>query len=158
MYSIGKHDRAKKLEDAPLCDAGAPMPAVVADEHRVLLAYHCSDSDSDESIAIISFTRCSLHMFGPPNDESFGGHPLAQRGLRHYTAAEVHDSSWLKLRIAMNRVHRQHSDALFSHLRHFIFPFHDSTFECLAADFSVTMFTGSMTDAIARMAAILANS
>ncbi|GAA5509356.1 hypothetical protein Rcae01_04855 [Novipirellula caenicola] len=130
------------------------MPTVVADEHTVLLAFLCSD----ETVTIITFARCSTHMFGPPNDESFGAHPLAKRGLRHYTAAEVHNSSWLDARIAMNRVHRQHSDALFAHLRHFIFPFHDSTFECLAADFSVTPFAGSMADAVSHMASLLTGS
>src|SRR5512134_3046796 len=96
-------------------------------------------------------------MFGPPNDEAFGGHPLAKRGLRPYSAAEVHKSSWLKLRIKMNSVHHRHSDALFAGLRHFIIAFHDSTFECLARAFTVSMFRGSINNAVAHMASMLAN-
>jgi hypothetical protein len=97
-------------------------------------------------------------MFGPPNDEAFGGHPLARRGLRPYSISEVRNSSWLELRIKMNRVHHRHSDSLFSDLRHFIFAFHDSTFECLAHDFTVSVFRGSMNAAVANMASMLAGS
>lgn len=35
----------------------------------------------------------------------------------------------------MNRVHRAHKKELFDGLRHFIFGFHDSTFEIVGEDF-----------------------
>lgn len=172
MYKVGFRDRVEELATAPQSDVGAPLPMVLADEDRVFLAYRVSEPDphwdgsytnivspdTSGTIAIVSFNRCSVHMFGPPNDEAFGGHPLAKRGLRPYAAWEVHHSSWLALRIKMNRIHPRHSDRLFSDLRHFIFAFHDSTFECLAKDFTASLFRGSMNDAVARMAALLAGS
>ncbi len=172
MYTVGFRDRVEELTTAPQSDVGAPLPVVVADEHRVLLAYLVSEpdpnwdgsyvnvvsADTAGAVAIVSFARCSLHMFGPPNDESFGGHPLAKRGLVPYSVSEIHYSSWLKLRIKMNRVHSRHSDSMFSDLRHFIFAFHDSTFECLATDFTVSMFRGSINDAMAHMVSMLAES
>ncbi len=169
MYTVGFRDRVEELTTVPQSDVGAPMPVVLADEHRVLLAYLVSEHasnwdgtyvnvvspDTDGTIAIVTFSRCSIHMFGPPNDEAFGGHPLAKRGLRPYSVSEIHNSSWRKLRIKMNRVHSRHSDAMFSDLRHFIFAFHDSTFECLATSFTVSMFRGSINDAVTHMAGML---
>jgi len=38
----------------------------------------------------------------------------------------------------MNAVHPRHSDAHFAALRHFVLTFHDATFECVAASYSVS--------------------
>ena len=39
------------------------------------------DTDSEkESVATVCFERAYAHLFGPPNDEAFSGHPLAERG------------------------------------------------------------------------------
>ncbi len=171
MYRIGYRDRVQELTDVPQSDVGAPLPVVLANEHCVLLAYLVSEPDlnwdgtyvnevlpdTDGAVAFVKFTRPSVHMFGPPNDEAFSGHPLARRGLQPYSAFEVHNSSWLKMRIKMNRVHHRHSDSLFTGLRHFIFTFHDSTFECLARAFTVAMFNGSLNKAITQMASMLAD-
>lgn len=169
MYSIGSRDRVDELINIPQSDVGAPLPVVLADEYRVLLAYCVAEPDpnwagtdvnvvspeTDATVAIVTFHRALLHMFGPPNDEAFDSHPLAERGLRPYCAAEVHHSSWLNLFIQMNRVHPHHTDAMFDSVRHFIFAFHDSAFECLAYDFSVSLFHGSMVAATAQMASML---
>ena len=169
MYSIGSCDRVDELINIPQSDVGAPLPVVLADEYRVLLAYRVAEpdpnwdgtyvnvisSDTDSTDAIITFHRALLHMFGPPNDEAFAGHPLAERGLRPYCTAEVQHSSWLKLIIQMNRVHPHHTDAMFDGVRHFIFAFHDSTFECLAHDFSISLFRGSMAAATTQMTPML---
>ncbi len=169
MYSIGFRDRVEKLTNVPKSDAGAPLPVVLADELRVLLAYRVSEPDSnwdgtyvnvvspdtEGTVAIVTFEHASLHMFGPPNDEAFSGHPLAKRGLRPYSANEIHNSSWVQLRIKMNCVHPRH-DSMFVGLRHFIFAFHDSTFECLARNLSVKVFRGSIAAATAHMATMLA--
>lgn len=169
MYSIGEKDRVKQLKDVPKSDVGAPMPTLLAAEHLLVLAYRIAEPDpnwdgtyinvvsneSSETVAVIEFHRPSLHMFGPPNDEAFDGHPLTKRGLRPYSTVEILDSSWLQLRIEMNRVHRYHSDAMFADLRHFIFAFHDSTFECLARDLTISRMRGSIVDIIALLSAKL---
>jgi len=74
-------------------------------------------------------------MFGPPNDEGLHGHPLAERGLEPYGVFVVSPSSWLRALVRMNAVHPRHRDEHFDGLCHFVFTFHDSTFECIARGF-----------------------
>jgi hypothetical protein len=75
-------------------------------------------------------------MFGPPNDEAFSGHPLAPKGLAPYRVFEIDDSSWLRTLERMNSVHPYHRSEHFAVYKHFVFAFHDSTFECIAKQFS----------------------
>ena len=101
--------------------------------------------DTDEIlVARVTFERPYAHMFGPPNDEAFAGHPLAGRGLRPYSAAEISDSSWIRTLERMNAVHRYHDPARFEVLRHFIFAFHDTTFECVARQYTTHLERGSI--------------
>ena len=107
-------------------------------------------------IAIVHFRRPSAHMFGPPNDEAFGGHPLASRGLSPYAVFEVEQSSWIRKHERMNSVHRSHNRERFlSRRKHFIFAFHDSTFECIAEAFEISIVRGSMRSAAAQMVEML---
>jgi hypothetical protein len=95
-------------------------------------------------------------MLGPPNDEALLGHPLAARGLSHYGAYEVIDSSWIRKLERMNSVHDRHdSSRFFKDKRHFVFTFHDSTFECIARGFEVERLTGTLGYALDRMCEIL---
>lgn len=112
--------------------------------------------DEGMEIAIVDFASPLQHMFGPPNDEAFQGHPLMDRGLRPYSAAEVIESSWLRAAERMNAVHPSHDTSQFmADRRHFIFAFHDSTFECIAEGYAITSFQGSMGGAVKQMAASL---
>jgi hypothetical protein len=101
MYEVDEKDRVVQLADLPQSSIGAPLPLVLADEHVVVMAYYLEERDpswdgttvrivdpisSDEPVAIVRFRRCRTHMFGPPNDEAFSGHPLAARGLSAYRA------------------------------------------------------------------------
>lgn len=81
--------------------------------------------------ALVEFVRPRAHFSGPPNDEALAGHPLAARGLAPGTPARVGGSSWVRSLERMNRVHPRHRPEAFARLEHFIFPFHDSTFECV---------------------------
>ncbi len=167
MYNVDGNDRVIMLDTAPRCSGGAPMPSVVADDDRLLLAYIVSERDPawtgataelvtsespGKAIAIVAFVQPYAHLFGPPNDEAFPGHPLAERGLTRYAVAEVERSSWIRGLVAMNAVHPLHKPEHFAAYRHFIFAFHDSTFECVAVDFSVEMQRGSMRDVVQQMA------
>jgi hypothetical protein len=166
MYTVDDDDVVIELGNVPQSDVGAPLPVVVCDEHRVLLAYIASEPDpnwdgsyvnivSTESegllIAIITFLSPLAHQFGPPNDEAFTGHPLYERGLRPYSACEIRCSSWIRALERMNAVHPYHKPSLFASCRHFIFAFHDSTFECVADDFEVAHFRGSIGTALQNM-------
>jgi hypothetical protein len=172
VYQVDSLDTVVELHDAPRPDIGAPLPLVVSDEWHLLLAYLVSEPDlawdgsytavvSPESegigVALVQFQWPSAHMFGPPNDEAFTGHPLAARGLHPYAVFEVQQSSWIRTLERMNAVHPCHNRERFlGARRHFVFAFHDSTFECIAEGFESELFRGSMRSALDRMAARLA--
>jgi hypothetical protein len=52
--------------------------------------------------ATVEFEQPFAHQFGPPNDEAFLGHPLAERGLHPYAGFEVQNSSWVRALEEMN--------------------------------------------------------
>src|SRR5262245_7316578 len=167
MYEVDDKDEVIELETAPQSSVGAPNPIVLAGEHDVFLAY-CAQDKSDgwdgtsvrivgtdtegEQVAVVSFRRCSAHMFGPPNDEAFDGHPLADRGLRPYGVFEIKGSSWVRKLERMNSVHPNHDKHRFMKGRkHFVFSFHDTTFECVAEGFAIEVSTGSVKGVILRL-------
>ncbi len=154
-----------QITDVPQSSVGAPCPMVLVGEHHLNLAYFLEarppgwdgttvrivgENSSDEPVALVKFARAYAHMFGPPNDEAFKGHPLASRGLRPYGVYEIRDSSWLRRLESMNAVHPYHRPELFARYHHFIFAFHDTTFECIAESFQVTVHTGSVTSVLER--------
>jgi hypothetical protein len=142
MYTIDELDNVVELTDVPPPEAGAPLPVVVATDHELAVEYYVSSRYSPlgeepsarvaEQFAYVRFTLPYAHMFGPPNDEAFMGHPLAARGLSPYAVSEGKRSSWIRQLERMNRVHRYHEPEHFAKYRHFVFAFHDSTFECVA--------------------------
>ena len=159
MYKVSERDEVRELLDVPQSDVGAPLPAVIASEHRLDLIYLVRQADPNwdgsyanvvgpeterEQVACIRFEGAYAHMFGPPNDEAFHGHPLAARGLKPYAAWEVLQSSWLRSLERMNAVHPHHSRKAFMTQRHFIFAFHDSTFECIAKGYECRVAEGSI--------------
>jgi hypothetical protein len=97
-------------------------------EDAVALAYDAMDGQR----VVVRFAQVKSLLLGAPNDESLNAHPLYGRGLRRYEFAEVEDSPWIAELEEANRVHPSHSPDAFADLRHFILPFHDSTFECVA--------------------------
>lgn len=84
-------------------------------------------------------------MMDAPNEEAIAGHPRADRGLEAFSAFEVKNSSWIRQLERMNSVRPYHDRVrFFESKRHFIFAFHDSTFECIANGFDVSMLSGSI--------------
>lgn len=95
MYQIDDKDRVGELLDVPQSSVGAPNPFVLSDEGKVVLAFYWQNTpedwdgttvkvtsyESEGPLAIATFKWCYAYMFGPPNDEAFSGHPLAERGL-----------------------------------------------------------------------------
>ena len=169
MYEA-HNDRVVSMDAPPPPDGGAPLPVVVGDERRLLLAYivstpvpgwdgthvtAVSPDSPDRTIAIVSFARPYCHMFGPPNDEAFAGHPLASRGLQRYSVSEIEESSWIQALERMNAVHPYHRPDHFADRRHYIFSFHDSTFECVAEGLTADVHRGSIRSAIRVMTARL---
>ncbi len=173
MYTVDGDDSVRSCEKLPQSSIGAPLPVLLSDECSTLVAYLIEEPDpmwdgtttrvvasesEGELIAIVRFVRPRAHLFGPPNDEAFAGHPLASRGLTPYGSFEVLRSSWIRRLERMNSVHPYHRAAAFASLRHFILSFHDSTLECIAHDVELVETTrGSIHQAVARMAALIAN-
>lgn len=172
MYEVDDRDSVEPLVGVPQSSIGAPLPLVLADEHRLVLAYYVEErdpswdgtsvrvlglQDSDEPIAIVRFELCIAHTLGPPNDEAFAGHPLADRGLEPYGTFEIRDSSWIRLLERRNSVHPYHRPDSFRDLRHLIFTFHDTTFECVCrGGFCVEHSRGALASVVPRMLSRLA--
>ena len=159
MYPVDERDVVSgDLDGVPQSCTGAPSPCILSDERTLVLAYSFQEPEPEfdpkriplvgpnpvrEPVALIRFQSYIAYMFGPPNDEAFSGHPLASRGLGPYSAVEVFDSSWVRQLERMNSVHRRHNPERFKVYRHFIFAFHDSTFECIAKNFDLNLRNGT---------------
>jgi hypothetical protein len=164
MYTVDK-DEVVPLPDIPQSSVGSPRPILLADEFAVVLAYWIEhreigqpgtdaaldDDITEEPTAVVVFEHCTAHLFGPPNDESFSGHPLASRGLEPYGAFEVKKSSWVRALERMNSVHPHHRPERYARLRHFILAFHDSTFECVAPGYKTVTVVEPLHEVIDRM-------
>lgn len=120
---------------APQMNTGAPSPVIAATEGKLALRYYAGSRELTRVRIVFESPRA--HYFGPPNDEALDGHPLYRFGLTFYAAHEVHHSRWIEELRDRNRVHHRHHDSQFDGLRHFIWTFHDSTFEVLATSFAV---------------------
>lgn len=159
---------AQVLDDIPRWDTGAPLPHVISDGSRALVAVRASRPDpgwdgtyvtvvspADPQpglFVVIDFRGCRDLRFGGPNDEAISGHPLHGHGLGGYRAHEVVNSQWISHVITVNSVHPQHSAALFAGLRHFVLLFHDEMLEVLAATIEARLVTGTLPAILADLA------
>jgi hypothetical protein len=146
-------------------DTGAPLPHLMVNDNRVLLAFLLSEPNPDgtyvrvtspsdegaEPLALAEFDFCIAAKLGAPNDEVFKGHPLNGKGLEPYTAQRVVNSRWLKEIKEINSVHRLYRPESWREQTHFIFWFHDSTFECIAQSYKVETYWMGMTELLGLM-------
>jgi hypothetical protein len=111
---------------------------LIQTETKCYLLFNVSGPPVDNRVpqAIVEFDGPIKTQFGLPNDEALIGHPLSNSGLSAYDAFEVLNSRWLAAELRRNQV--AFPDCEFT-CRHFIFTFHDSSFECLASDLKVTV-------------------
>jgi hypothetical protein len=159
MYPVDERDKVIEIRTVPQSSVGAPSPIILSDEHRILLAYVIQDSSPDsiiqqaegEDFALVEFQRYRSFIFGAPNDEAFSGHPLAGRGLHPYACFQIEASSWIRQLERMNSVHSRHDPTRFARYNHYVFAFHDSTFECVAENFTVSEHCGTLESLITVM-------
>jgi hypothetical protein len=136
-----------ELGDLPPSDPGAPSPVILADEHRLHLAYLMAGAGG---CALVTFSGIYAHLFGAPNDEALHGHRLAHLGLEAYGFYRLEHSTWIADLCARNQVHPRHRDSLFDGLQHYIFTFHDSTLEVIAASYASATHEGEPEDVLRR--------
>ncbi|MGE3407540.1 MAG: hypothetical protein AB7I37_12045 [Pirellulales bacterium] len=148
-------------------DIGAPMPQLLVNDYRAFLAFLVRESDPNwdgsyvtiksardqqsKPLGLVEFEHCISARLGAPNDEVFEGHPLNGKGLEAYQAQRVVNSRWLKEIEAINSVHHMYRPESWQDLSHYIFWFHDSTFECIARSFKVESHRMSMKELLGLM-------
>lgn len=127
-------------------DVGAPLPTLLQSDKICTLFFLLPDDD--KRVGRIRFQRLSSSLFGAPNDETFQGHPLHGSGFQPYRAMQVVNSPWVAQLERMNSVHPYHDPSAYGAARHFIFPFHDATFECVAQSFTASTVDRRLADAV----------
>lgn len=111
-------------------DIGAPLPTILQWEHETHLFFNLLDG----GVGRIIFEDCRASTFGPPGEE---GHALDGRGWEPYRALRVVRSPWLTRMVGAT-----------TELSHFVLPFHDTTFECIAHAVSSERMPGTMIEAL----------
>jgi hypothetical protein len=135
------------LCDCPLSwDIGAPLPTLLQSDQATFLFFLLSDDD--ERVGRIQFEGLSSTLFGAPNDETFEGHPLHGSGFEPYRAMQVINSPWIRQLEKMNSVHPYHRASAYAVTKHFVFPFHDTTFECVAESFTSSTVSGRLSEVV----------
>jgi hypothetical protein len=138
--------------DMPAWDIGAPLPHLFQTDNRTFLIFILRDADTNSEVtsedvwraggrpdwlAVVTFQRCICTKMGSPNDEVFQGHPLHGKGFKGYSAMTVENSKWIRELEAINAVHRYYRPEAWRELKHYVLPFHDCTFECVACGFTM---------------------
>ena len=128
---LQKQARAVPFDIGFKPEAGVSGPVLLQTDDDAFLTFNAVHMTSDgkrgtAGTGVIELEGCYITKFGYPNDEGLGGHPLYKHGLGFYDVFEVLDSSWIQQ---------------MTEQRHFIFTFHDSTFECVANSLRATLST-----------------
>jgi hypothetical protein len=156
---------AAPLDLGVAMDVGAPLPHLLIGS-RTFLLFRLSDAPDDRGgtwvrsvgvdtvgpLAVVEFFRCVDATIGGPNDEALSGHRLFGRGLSANDFFMVENSRWRESARLVNSVHPMHSDEPFDQLRHYVFTFHDETFECLADGHHVEVLVSPLKAAVRRVA------
>jgi hypothetical protein len=102
-----------------------------------------------------TFSGCSSIRFGNPGDETLNGHSLWGRGLTFYNPHLVHNSAWIAELDAIDAVHER-SVRLAEHgAKHYVFTFHDETFEAIARSVEVEPLVGTLSELLVSASAQL---
>jgi hypothetical protein len=132
------------LDSVPHPAADAAEPFIVASDRRVILAYPIAESDferfgpfdpDDDPFCAVLFPDTVFHRLGPPGDGDLEIHPLASQGLAAFAAQEVINSSLVDELSAVSLPELAK--------RHFVITFLESTFECIASDYTLVGVYGA---------------
>ena len=155
--AAAKGEQYAVLIDFPVrWDVGAPCPHQLQSDCRTFLVFFLLDVDPNwdgtwikirrpdspepQKLALIEFEGCRCTKMGLPREDAFAAHPLSGRGFVPYRAMSVENSAWVKELETINAADHAFRGEIWGELKHYIFPFHDSTFECVAHGFKVETF------------------
>jgi hypothetical protein len=143
-------EKVISLETDITPEAAVSGAIVLANEYDTMLSFNAmrlmpDGRYHDAGCAIVRFELCSISKFGYPNDEAWSGIPRT-RGLG-YGCYEVLNSPWNAEISELNK--HSFPDSVPSKARHFLFLFHDSSFECLADGYTIEVVSREQFDAIA---------
>lgn len=146
---------------------GAPIPFMLCSDNQTFLTFYVDEPDPDwdgtyvnvtdpaspepASLCVVTFNGCASAKLGHPNDEVHAGHPLANHGLEGYTAQIVKNSPWIAEVAKTNSIHPYDRPEHWQALNHYVFWFHDSTFECLAESYDYDVSKEPMSDLLTRL-------
>jgi hypothetical protein len=135
-------------EEPPQMCCGAPMPAVLTTELDLYFAYIISGL-GEERYAVVKFHSPMQHIFGYPNDEAFGGHPLSNLNIQHYAFNVIDNSPYINELSQRNSVCFPGTNYNF---KHWVVPLHDETLEviCDKASYVGEFSANSATEALVK--------
>jgi hypothetical protein len=155
---------AVPLEFPAQWDIGAPLPYLLQNDYKTFLIFLLADTQpcydgslvtlvspadkNPSNMAVVEFKGCMCSKMGAPNDEVYEGHPLHGKGFEGYSPLRVVNSEWIKELETINSVHRQYRPERWRTLGHYIFGFHDCTFECVAQTFVVEKMAATIPTAL----------
>lgn len=129
-------------------DGGAPMPVLLATDHRTVFA--CYMPTDDERVVVGEVKGCTSVRFGFPNDEVVHGHPCGL-DLMHYRVHIIHHSPWLDDLRKIESVHPESPSPPFRTAHHYCLTFHDSSLEAIATRLAVAGTFDTMDEATTAM-------
>ena len=153
--AAAKGEQYAVLIDFPVrWDVGAPCPHLLQSDYRTFLVFflldvdpnwdgtwvklRCPDSPEVQKLAVVEFEACISTKMGLPREDAH--HPLYGKGFVRYRAMSVEHSTWVKELETINAMDHAFEGVCWREFKHYIFPFHDSTFECVARGFTVETF------------------
>ena len=140
-------------------EAAVSGAVLVASEFSTFLTFNAVKTSADgaglEDLghAVVEFKACHITKFGYPNDEARWGIPRYQ--TTSYGIYKVKNSEWIPEIVRLNR-YRFPDTPDDTTTRHFLFAFHDTTFECLAEDMQFELTKEPYEQVFARISARLA--
>ena len=60
MYSVDERDKVIELEEVPQSSVGAPLPLVLSDEHKILLAYIVQETSADQRRSRLAYALANV--------------------------------------------------------------------------------------------------
>jgi hypothetical protein len=162
MNDAAPSELAEPLPISFRCDVGAPMPTFVQTDYGAFLLFYLAaetptrdwssvnirDLTRDRGVAMIQFKWCVAFMWGP-GEERLHTHRLWGKGLGRYGGYVVQHSTWIEglARLKAQNPNRE-SEIDWSQFKHYIFTFHDGSFEIVAETFIVRTFVASINEVL----------